>query len=164
VPVTLTYGTSPSKTITCPPNTIIHMNVYAHHHAQEFWDDGPNVAPTSQFYPPRFLSSSSPKDPSSASSQSAPFIRPLRKGVFLPWSLGPRVCPGQKMSQVEFCAVFMTVFRRWRVEVVRKGDKETDGQLKERVWSCLNDSTPRLSMQMNRPRDVELRFVRRDGL
>lgn len=38
------------------------------------------------------------------------------RGTFVPWSGGPRVCPGQKMSQVEFVTVISTLFERLRVE------------------------------------------------
>ena len=73
------------------------------------------------------------------------------------------------MSQVEFVSVFMSVFRDWRVELVRRevndGKGETRTETKEeatrRVEDVLADSQSRLTLQMNRPRDVEVRFVRR---
>lgn len=42
------------------------------------------------------------------------------KGAFLPWSAGPRVCPGQKMAQVEYVGVIVALFARRKLEVVRK--------------------------------------------
>jgi cytochrome P450 len=39
---------------------------------------------------------------------------------FYPWGAGPRICPGMKFSQVEFCAVLVGVLRRCRVV----GEKE----------------------------------------
>ncbi|KAK0634548.1 cytochrome P450 [Bombardia bombarda] len=43
------------------------------------------------------------------------------RNTFLPWSGGPRVCPGQKMAQVEFVTVMAATFSRCRVEPVAKG-------------------------------------------
>lgn len=42
------------------------------------------------------------------------------KGSFLPWSAGPRVCPGQKMAQVEYVGVMVALFAKRRLEVMRK--------------------------------------------
>ncbi|MCJ1310452.1 hypothetical protein MMC25_004116, partial [Agyrium rufum] len=37
-----------------------------------------------------------------------------RKGVYVPWSDGPRVCPGRRFSQVEFVAAMAVLFQRGR--------------------------------------------------
>lgn len=92
-------------------------------------------------------------------------IKSFGKGTYLAWSAGPRVCPGSKMSQVEFVSVFMTVFARYRVELVveekGEGTKETPEEARRRVEAVMADSQSRLTLQMNRPRDVRIRFVRR---
>lgn len=64
------------------------------------------------------------------------------------------------MSQVEFCTVFMTIFRKYRVEVALE-DGETLEMGQQRVQKTMKDSFPRLTMQMNRPKQVQLRFVKR---
>ena len=87
-------------------------------------------------------------------------FRKIPLGTFLAWSAGPRVCPGNKMSQVEFVAVFMTIFKRFRVEIIQK-DGETAAQARQRAIECMEDSQSRLTLQMNRPRDVVLKFVER---
>lgn len=138
------------KEIIIPPDTIIYLNSYALHSNPTDWSD---VAPPTTFHPPRFLTTS-PDAPS------RPCIKSLRKGSFVPWSAGPRVCPGQKMSQVEFCTVFMTIFRKYRVEVALE-EGETAEMGHERVRKTIRDSFPRLTMQMNRPKQVQLRFVKR---
>ncbi|OQE23795.1 hypothetical protein PENSTE_c008G09423 [Penicillium steckii] len=38
----------------------------------------------------------------------------MAKGHFLPWSGGPRVCPGLRFSQVEFVATFLVLFQNSR--------------------------------------------------
>ena len=77
------------------------------------------------------------------------------------------MCPGSKMSQVEFVSVFMSIFSKYRVELVlREVDdgkggkrKETAEEAKKRVEALMADSQSRLTLQMNRPKEVELRFV-----
>jgi len=39
-------------------------------------------------------------------------------GAFIPFSSGPRVCPGKKFAQVEFVAVIARLFRRHRCSPV----------------------------------------------
>lgn len=61
------------------------------------------------------------------------------KGTFLPWSAGPRTCPGQKMAQVEFTAAVVTLLRHHRVDpFIPPGEtredviKRLDAQIKDR--------------------------------
>jgi cytochrome P450 len=87
------------------------------------------------------------------------FITPAR-GTYLPWSGGPRSCPGQKMSQVEFVAVMLTLFKRCRAApVVKEGESVEDAR--RRFVDLMEDSQPRLTLQMNRPQDLALRWLRR---
>jgi cytochrome P450 len=63
----------------------------------------------------------------------------------MPWSSGPRTCPGQKISQVEFVSVVMTLFRKCSVEpVVEKG--QSVEQARERLLGILQDSQPVLTL------------------
>lgn len=82
------------------------------------------------------------------------------RGTFIPWSGGPRVCPGQKMSEVEFIAVMVTIFAACDVEPVTQGT-ETIDQARKRLTQLMQDSQPRLTLQMNRPEGVKLRWLRR---
>ena len=73
------------------------------------------------------------------------------KGSFLPWSVGPRVCPGQKMAQVEFTAIFLTLFRRHRIEAVPltvSGRAETEDEINARLDALMEDSMSILTLQM----------------
>lgn len=76
------------------------------------------------------------------------------------WSSGPRACPGQKMSQVEFVSVIMTIFSNCSVEPVLE-DGETMEQGREKLLDLLQDSQPVLTLQINRPKEVKLRWVQR---
>ena len=61
------------------------------------------------------------------------------KGTFLAWSGGPRICPGQKMAQIEFTAVILTLLKRHRIEVTPlRGEGRR--QIEERLDARLQDS------------------------
>lgn len=84
------------------------------------------------------------------------------RGTFSPWSGGPRVCPGQKMSQVEFVVVMATLLWRCSVRPVTHTETgETDADARARLLKLTEDSQPRLTLQMNRPDEAELQWVAR---
>lgn len=68
------------------------------------------------------------------------------------------------MSQVEFVSVFMTIFREYSVEALRKDAQETREQCQKRFIGLMEDSQSRMTLQMNRPREVRLRWVRRGNV
>lgn len=64
------------------------------------------------------------------------------------------------MSQVEFVAVIMTIFSRYTVApVAEKG--ETMEEAKERLRCVMEDSQPRLTLQMNNPQEVKMKWSKR---
>ncbi|KAK3373052.1 hypothetical protein B0T24DRAFT_719812 [Lasiosphaeria ovina] len=89
----------------------------------------------------------------------APLVTPA-PGSFLGWSARPRVCPGQKMSQVEFVGVVSTLLRKCSVAPV-VGAGETPQQARDRLLEVLRDSQPELTLRMNRPTDIHLHWTRR---
>jgi cytochrome P450 len=98
--------------------------------------------------------------PSSPEASEANALVTPAKGTFLPWSGGPRICPGMKMAQVEFVAVIATLFRYCKAEVVLR-EGETERQAKERLEQLMQESQPRLTLQIENPEDVVLRWVKR---
>ena len=86
------------------------------------------------------------------------FYQPPRSS-FLPWSGGPRNCPGQKMAEVEFVAVVMTIFRSYKLSPVI-GEGKTMELAKEKLKDLMADSQPIVTLQMNKPRDVKLKWER----
>ncbi|KAH9842162.1 Cytochrome-P450 monooxygenase-like protein [Teratosphaeria destructans] len=76
------------------------------------------------------------------------------KGSFLPWSTGPRVCPGQKMAQVEFCAVVLALLREHRVEAVPKAG-ESRRDVEARLDAAIKDSASVPTLQMDGVYDAE---------
>jgi len=112
---------------------VIHVDV-------DIWGDDAN-----SFKPSRWIDST------------GQVVTPPR-GTFLPWSAGPRVCPGMKMAQVEFVATFATLFRSAKGEVL-KDEGETELQAKKRLEDLMADSLLRLTMQMKHPEKVKLRWI-----
>lgn len=82
------------------------------------------------------------------------------KGSYAPWGGGPRLCPGIKMSQVEFTSVVATLLRKCRIEpVVQPG--ETLQHAQDNLIKVADDSVQKISMQMQKPEKVILKWKRR---
>jgi cytochrome P450 len=92
------------------------------------------------------------------STENSPIFKPP-KGTYIPWSAGPRVCPGQKMAQVEFTAIFLQLFHKHRIEAVplkaASGSLETKAELESRLDARMRDSISILTLQMNDVYDVK---------
>lgn len=68
-------------------------------------------------------------------------------------STGPRVCPGQKMAQVEFIAVFATLLRHHRIDAVPLNG-ETRAQTDVRLDRRMQGSISILTLQMENVYDI----------
>lgn len=64
------------------------------------------------------------------------------------------------MAQVEFVHVIFTIFSQWKVEIVRH-EGENEQEAKNRLAAIILDSSPKLTLQIIRSQDVELRWVAR---
>ena len=147
-PVPLT--TSTGKQITIAPRTLIYINPYALASDPKVWED-PLL-----FTPSRWIGHSE----TDGGKVGKAFIKPAPKGSFLAWSTGPRACPGQKMSQVEFVSVFTQILRGHKIEVVKKVG-ESDEEARGRAREVMDNSAAKVTVAMLRPKDLELRFVKR---
>ncbi|KAJ5624107.1 hypothetical protein N7510_000416 [Penicillium lagena] len=78
------------------------------------------------------------------------------KGTFIPWSGGPRVCPGMKMSQVEFVAAMAVLFRSGRCEPVTEGGMSLEESRKALHGVLYHDSISKITMQVKNPTKVKL--------
>ncbi|KAK3290834.1 cytochrome P450 [Chaetomium fimeti] len=70
------------------------------------------------------------------------------KGTWVPWAMGPRVCPGMKMAQVEFVAAILTLLKQHRIERVPLGDEDWEAA-GARLDARLRDSRWVTVLQMN---------------
>lgn len=80
--------------------------------------------------------------------------------AFFPWSLGARICPGKKFSQVEYVAIISHVLRRVRVEAIPL-EGETPEATRVRVWENTRDSESQVTMNMRHPEKIRLRMIGR---
>lgn len=81
------------------------------------------------------------------------------EGTYMPWSGGPRVCPGMKMSQVEFVGALATLFRSSRCEPLPVDGIEDPEELRQRLLHLLHDAAVKLTIQVRDPKNVQLRWV-----
>ncbi|KAH8662818.1 cytochrome P450 [Tricladium varicosporioides] len=138
-----------------PPKTTIYINTVGLHIDPAVWRNL-NLAENEEesetdelaFRPSRWIN---------PSTESSPVFKPP-KGTYVPWSAGPRVCPGQKMALVEFSAIFLKLFHNHRIEAVpsktTSGALETKAQLESRLDATMRDSISVLTLQMNGVYDV----------
>jgi len=136
------------KTYELPPNTMIYILQTALHVDPGVWGDD-----ALDFRPSRWLTTNT------ATKEQAFVTMP--KGSYLPWAAGPMGCPGTKMSEVEFVSVFMTIFRDYRVEPAVDGSKTLE-EARRYFLELMDDSQSRLTLQMNKPKDVKMRWTARD--
>jgi cytochrome P450 len=139
-----------------PPNSTIYVNTVGLHIDPAVWrnlnlaeNEEKNETDELAFRPSRWIN---------LSTESPQMFKPP-KGTYMPWSAGPRACPGQKMALVEFTAIFLKLFDKHRIEVVSlktpSGDFETRVQLESRLDAMMRDSIPVLTLQMNNVYDIE---------
>ncbi|KAJ2999054.1 hypothetical protein NUW58_g128 [Xylaria curta] len=147
-------------TIRLPPGTRVYVNSLAIHilpswrdinHQSDpgFIEPSTNVLDEYTFRPSRWV------NPAGA----AHAIYHPPKGMFLPWAAGPRVCPGQKMAQVEFTAVLLAILRRHRISASLL-EGEGQAEMEQRLDRRLRDSRWVTVLQMNgvfnvKDKDVE---------
>ncbi|RAH47808.1 cytochrome P450 [Aspergillus brunneoviolaceus CBS 621.78] len=87
-------------------------------------------------------------------------VRSPPRGTFLPWSGGPRVCPGMKMSQVEFVSTMATLFRSARCEPIAVDGITQPEELRRRLVWLTDNAITKSTMQVKDHKDVQLRWVR----
>jgi cytochrome P450 len=117
----------------------IYVNQAAIHRDSSVWGPDPNA-----FRPSRWIDST------------GELIIP-EKGTFLPWSGGPRICPGMKMAQVEFVGTFAALFRAAKCEF--SGALNYSKESTRILEALMKDSFLKLSLQMKNPNEVQLRWI-----
>jgi hypothetical protein len=64
------------------------------------------------------------------------------------------------MSQVEFVTVMTRLFSKCRVEPAAREGLDAKG-MRDWMKGLMEDSDTRLTLQMNRPEELRLRYIRR---
>ncbi|KAE8150733.1 cytochrome P450 monooxygenase [Aspergillus avenaceus] len=86
-------------------------------------------------------------------------VKAPAKGTFLPWSGGPRVCPGMKMSQVEFVGTIATLLRNAKCEPLPVEGMTDFKDLRDRLQKITEDSIWKLTLQVRDPKAVQLKWT-----
>ena len=80
---------------------------------------------------------------------------------YIPWTAGPRICPGKKFSEVEFVATVAEILSNFRIEVIRReGDDAATATV--RLLGVLDERFFNISAHLKRPEDAGIRFVKRE--
>ncbi|KXT14451.1 hypothetical protein AC579_4801 [Pseudocercospora musae] len=134
------------KTYRIPAKASVYINIVAIHQDPSVWRNlnllPSTTSPSSDsdekiFRPSRWVHP-----------ETGEMFRPP-PGYFIPWSSGPRICPGQKMAQVEFVSIFLVLFRRCVIEAVGLENEGRQEEVEERLDKKLRESISILTLQMN---------------
>ncbi|KAL9596408.1 MAG: hypothetical protein Q9179_004620 [Wetmoreana sp. 5 TL-2023] len=129
-----------------PPKTLVMLNICAMHTNPRYWgEDSLNWRPSRWITTSLCDQKSGPQEPIEQETLFEP-----RKGTYLPWSGGARVCVGKKFSQVEFVAVMAVLFQKHRVEPVMETGESVE-KARRRVVGVIEDSLLRMTLQVRDP-------------
>lgn len=142
-----------NRSIVIPPNTMVSANLVAMQHDTKHWG-----ADAAEWRPGRWIENTGVglrnerlKGP------------PSELAGYMPWAVGPRVCPGKKFSQVEFIAVISTILQRCQIiPSIIPGRHSTLKQARDELIEVGRDTLFRLTTNLNRPGDAAVQFVARD--
>jgi cytochrome P450 len=132
------------KRYVLPPHTIILSNFTALH-ASDYWGSGPFV-----WQPERWILKNERQNDLGHEELLQP---PL--DAFMPWSSGPRICPGKKFAQVEFVATIALLFQHHRVKPMAELG-ESSSATKARLLQAVQDSDVVTTLKMAHPENVRL--------
>ncbi|OGM46141.1 cytochrome P450 monooxygenase [Aspergillus bombycis] len=137
----------PEREFVIPKHTSVNVNAIALHTDPKQWDPDPLV-----WRPDRWILQESDSSPPMVSNELLQYL--------FAWGVGPRLCPGQKFSQIEVFAVLLCLFKRHRVELVPSPDQTMD-QARSHALSLIQNSMVGLTLQMPSAESVGLRWVGR---
>lgn len=162
IPSSSTNPLSTGRTYLIPDGTTVYTSTSAIHFDPSIWGTDAH-----EFRPSRWIAKN--KNQNGEETETL-FVPP--KNTFLPWSGGPRLCPGMKSSQVKFVGVMMGILRDWRV--VSSMTREVDGsrpndwnvkkecleEIRRGMIRIVEDSQPRIVLEMNSPEKLGLQLVK----
>lgn len=132
-----------------PPHTTVTINFAALHTHPKYWAPDPL-----SFRPGRWT------EPPKQGNTEGPGLQPVL-GSFVPWNLGPRICPGKKFSQVEFTRVIFSLFANGtRVELAREvGETDTDAQT--RAMRIVDEARIEITLKIVGAERIGLRWLKK---
>ncbi|KIX06988.1 uncharacterized protein Z518_04964 [Rhinocladiella mackenziei CBS 650.93] len=134
-----------------PADTYVSTNFYGIHSDPRWWG-----ADSLEWRPRRWIR----VDEKTGKELIAP---PPPGAAFMAWSIGPRICPGRKFSQVEFVAVISSLLRWYRLRplVIRSKKMKTEEQARRALLQVIDDSMNVVTPKMRRPEDAGVVFIER---
>lgn len=143
-----------------PPKTLVFLNSFAIHKMPRYWGTDSLVWRPSRWILSPAISNKGDTNRNNHDGLDAESILEPRKGIFMPWSDGPRACPGKKFSQVEFVAVIITLLRDHRVRPTVMGE-EKEEDARQRILDVVEDSGVHFTLQMRHPTRAMVSWVLR---
>ncbi|KAI9037555.1 cytochrome P450 monooxygenase [Aspergillus affinis] len=136
------------RRIVVPRNTRVNISAIGLHTDPEFWGSDCHA-----WRPNRWI------DQTKIASDQETICSSKTNSLFA-WSMGSRVCPGQKFSQVEVLSVLLHLLRRHRVEIVpRPGQDIKEAQ--KQAYSLVEESRVLLTLHIPRADSVNVRWTKR---
>ncbi|KAL2822427.1 cytochrome P450 monooxygenase [Aspergillus granulosus] len=137
---------SEDSKIIVPKHMPVNISCMALHTNPDYWG-----MDSLDWNPSRWISCA--PDASSAQELSRKY-----SNIFFPWGAGPRVCPGQRFSQIEIVAVLLCLLKDYRVTIVPNNGIDPV-ESRHHVLRLLQESRVRLTLQM--PEASAVRLIRR---
>jgi cytochrome P450 len=98
-------------------------------------------------------------DPETGKETLAP---PPPGAAYIPWAVGPRVCPGKKFNQVEFVAVIAMLLRSYRLKpLVIERKMKAEEQAKQALIDVMYVTMTRVTVSMRHPENAGVVFLDR---
>lgn len=141
------------KTHVLSPNTMIIPSYSALHTHPRYWGDN-----SLDWEPSRWITSSASSSTNidDILASESFFEFPKSQNPFIAWSGGARVCPGRKLSQVEFVGVLVGLFHHHRIHPVRLAG-EDDAAARARLRALIHkDAGMKLLLQLLHPEQVNI--------
>lgn len=138
------------RTLTIPPTSLLSTPVVI----AGYLPNGFNGGDPYLFHPKRFLKSNSDRKEVVRDDNEL-----LTEG-WMPWTTGPRGCPGKKFSQVEFVSVVSELLLRLEIKIADWRD-EGEEKARERLNAALADTVFNLGTTINHADQVGVEFVPR---
>ncbi|KAF3767619.1 cytochrome P450 [Cryphonectria parasitica EP155] len=153
------------KEYTIPPDTSVKIDLVSLHHDKKTWGDDAD-----EFRPDRWIPSTSSSSLTQAASSSttrssigtydwqSESLISTAAGTFLPWTGGPRVCPGKKFSQVEFTSVLLRLFQGGARVRIAEEEGESSAQARARARRIAGDPDHSITLRMKGSKEIGLKW------
>lgn len=154
------------KDVAVPPDTIVQVDLASLHHDPSTWGEDRLAFRPDRWVPKTNNSISAEAETKKNASdsndraydwQSVSLVTPT-PGSFLPWTGGPRVCPGKKFSQVEFTRAMLGLFSGGRRVAIAEEKGETQEEAIARAQTIFRDPLISITLRMKNSEQIGLRW------